>query len=214
MISMQWHLYHSNEQSGPYGDEDFFRMGREGKIVSTDFVWNSTMTDWTPAGQVEGLLGQSVVATPQANKQNSSAKEMILQELLAYSDSGPFKISRGSDTDLLISNEVVDSSWFSGKKKVTYSAQLLLKEEEKTAYFWEMLKETSSGLSFSVGFEKKKIKGVEVFKQAREKGFSPAGEPVYDYQFDYGSLREAFKQLIQARGWNFKVVLLRGKAAY
>jgi len=209
---MQWHLYRNNEQSGPYSEEDFFQMGREGKIFSTDFVWNSTMKDWTPAVQVEGLLGQPVGTRPPL--QSNSEKEQILHELVAYSDSGPFKISRGSDTDLLISNEVVDSSWFSGKKKVTYTAQLLLREEEKTAYFWEMLKETSSGLSFNAGFQKKKIKGVEVFQQAREKGFSPTGEPVYDYQFDYGSLREAFKQQLQARGWKFKVVLVRGKTAY
>jgi hypothetical protein len=212
MSSMQWHLYRNNEQSGPYSEEDFFQMGREGKIFSTDFVWNSTMKDWTPAVQVEGLLGQPVGTRPPL--QSNSEKEQILHELVAYSDSGPFKISRGSDTDLLISNEVVDSSWFSGKKKVTYTAQLLLREEEKTAYFWEMLKETSSGLSFNAGFQKKKIKGVEVFQQAREKGFSPTGEPVYDYQFDYGSLREAFKQQLQARGWKFKVVLVRGKTAY
>jgi hypothetical protein len=212
MNSMQWHLYRNNEQSGPYSEEDFFQMGREGKIFSTDFVWNSTMKDWTPAVQVEGLLGQPVGTRPPL--QSNSEKEQILHELVAYSDSGPFKISRGSDTDLLISNEVVDSSWFSGKKKVTYTAQLLLREEEKTAYFWEMLKETSSGLSFNAGFQKKKIKGVEVFQQAREKGFSPTGEPVYDYQFDYGSLREAFKQQLQARGWKFKVVLVRGKTAY
>jgi len=209
---MQWHLYRNNEQSGPFGDMEFFQMGREGKISSTDYVWNSTLTDWIPADQVEDLLGQPADTLPKA--QSGSAKEQILQELVAYSDSGPFKISRGSDTDLMISNEVVDSSWFSGKKKVTYAAQLLLKEEEKTAYYWEMLKETSSGLSFSAGFQKKKIRGVEVFQQAREKGFSPTGEPVYDYQFDYGSLRDAFKQLLQSRGWKFKVVLARGKTTY
>lgn len=128
-------------------------MGREGKINSTDYVWNSTLTDWIPANQVEGLLGQPAGTPKQA--QSGSEKEQILQELVAYSDSGPFKISRGSDTDLMISNEVVDSSWFSGKKKVSYTAQLLLKEEERTAYYWEMLKETSSGLSFSAGFQKK-----------------------------------------------------------
>jgi hypothetical protein len=209
---MQWHLYRNNEQSGPFGDKEFFRMGREGKINSTDYVWNSTLTDWIPANQVEGLLGQPAGTPKQA--QSGSEKEQILQELVAYSDSGPFKISRGSDTDLMISNEVVDSSWFSGKKKVSYTAQLLLKEEERTAYYWEMLKETSSGLSFSAGFQKKKIRGIEVFQQAREKGFSPTGEPVYDYQFDYGSLRDAFKKLLQARGWKFKIVLSRGKVTY
>ncbi len=211
---MQWHLYRNNEQSGPYSEEDFFRMGLEGKILSTDFVWNNNMIDWTPAGKVPGLLGQPDAAPSLAQRQDISEKEQILQELIAYSDAGPFRISRSSDTDLLISNEIVDSSWFSGKKKVTYTAQLLLKEEEKTAYYWEMLKETSAGLSFGAGFQKKKIRGIEVFQQARERGYSPSGELVFDYQFEYGSLRDAFKQLLEAKGWKFKTVIVRGKASY
>jgi hypothetical protein len=211
---MQWHLYRNNQQSGPYPEEEFFKMAGEGKIAPADYVWNNNLKDWTPAGQIPGLLGKSMLTPSPAKVQSGSEKEIILQELLSYSDTGPFKISRGSDTDLLVTNEVANSSWFSGKKKVTYTAQLLLKENEKTAYFWEMLKETSAGLSFSAGFQKRKIRGVEVFQQAREKGFSPTGEPVYDYQFDYGSLREAFKQLLQARGWKFKLVLVRGKTTY
>ncbi|MDY6826156.1 MAG: hypothetical protein SVV67_03115 [Bacillota bacterium] len=79
---------------------------------------------------------------------------------------------------------------------------------------WEMLKESSAGFSFGVGFEKKKIKGVELFQQSRQRGYSPTGELVYDYQFDYGSLREAFKRLITSRGWQFKTVLMKGKASY
>lgn len=211
---MQWHLYRNNQQSGPYSEEEFLKMAGEGKIASADHVWNSNLKDWTPADQIPGLLDNSVITPPPVTPQAGSGKEMILQELLSYSDAGPFKISRGSDTDLLVTNEVANSSWFSGKKKVTYTAQLLLKEEEKTAYYWEMLKETSAGLSFSAGFQKKKIKGVELFQQSREKGFSPKGELVYDYQFDYGSLREAFKHLLEAQGWKFKVVLARGKATY
>ncbi len=62
--------------------------------------------------------------------------------------------------------------------------------------------------------QKRKIKGLEIFQQSREKGYAPGGERVYDYQFDYGSLREAFKQLLRDRGWEFKVVIMKGKASY
>lgn len=145
---------------------------------------------------------------------NSSEKEKILQEILNYNETGPFEIARGSDTDLDITNEVTNSSWYSGKKTVVYTAKLLLSEKDNTAYYWEMLKETSSGLSFSVGLQKKKIKGVELFQKNREKGYTPTGEIIYDYQFDYGSLREAFKHLMQDYGWKFKTVILKGKATY
>ena len=77
-----------------------------------------------------------------------------------------------------------------------------------------MLKEASSGISFQVGFQKRKIKGVELFQQSREKGYAPDGELVYDYQFDYGTLREAFKQLVGQHGWKLKGVLARGKTTY
>jgi hypothetical protein len=143
-----------------------------------------------------------------------SEKELIIQAILNFNEAGPFKIARGSETDLEISNEVTNSSWYSGKKTVTYAARILFNEKEKTAYYWEMLKETSSGLSFSMGVQKKKIKGIEVFQQSREGGYAPGGELVYDYQFDYGSLRDAVKQLLFSYGWKLKTVIMKGKASY
>jgi hypothetical protein len=141
-------------------------------------------------------------------------KDKILRVILSFSEAGPFKIVRGSDTDIEISNEVTNSIWYSGKKTVNYTARILLNEREKTAYYWEMLKESSSGLSFSMGIQKKKIKGIEVFQQSRERGYAPGGELVYDYQFDYGSLREAVKQLLQSYDWRLKTVIMKGKASY
>lgn len=214
---MKWYIYRNNEQSGPYSEEAFLKMAREHKIDQVDLVWNSSMQDWTPAGQVpelQGFANKCQAPPPMPSVSNDSKKESIINTLLSYSNIGPFIIKRGSDTDLLISNEVTDSSWYSGKRKVTYTAQLLLKEDERTAYYWEMLKESSAGLSMKMGFEKKKIKGIEMFQRSREKGYSPTGELVYDYQFDYGSLREAFKQLITNQGWKFKVVLMRSKTTY
>jgi hypothetical protein len=211
---MEWFLYRNGEQSGPMSADQLFKLGREGSLQAADLVWNAEMKEWTPVGAVSGLVGsapeQPQVSQPPAN----SEKETIIQELLAYSDAGPFNIARGSDTDVLVTNEVTNSSWFSGNKKATYTAQLLLKEGEKTAYFWEMLKESSSGLSFQMGVQKKKIKGTEVFQQSRERGYAPGGVLVYDYEFDYGSMREAFKKLIESRGWKFKVAIMRGKTTY
>lgn len=135
----------------------------------------------------------------------------LLSRLLALDERGPFSITQGVDTDLVISNEVMGKSWATGKKKVSYQARLLLDEPSATAYFWELLKETSSGIQFSIGVEKTRIKGKDLFRSISEKGYGLDGQQVFDYQFDYGSLREALKQMIEQAGWNFKLVLTQGK---
>lgn len=135
----------------------------------------------------------------------------LREQLLSLGDKGPFAIQAGTDTDIVVSNEVVNKSWTTGKKKVSYQARILLQESDNTAYFWEMLQERSSGLQFQVGFEKTKIKGKEVFSSKSEKMYGPDGQKVLDYQFDYGSLREAFKEIIEDAGWNFKLVIMKGK---
>ena len=214
---MDWYLYQDGTQWGPYSEKDFRQMVLEGRIRKDDHVWNQQLSDWVPAGQVAGLLDGAAGQPPQEQAQPShllSEKESILKELLAYSDAGPFRISRGDNTDLKLTNEIMNSSWFTGKKKVTYTAQILLKESEKTAYYWEMLKESSAGFSLQVGGQKGKIKGLELFQQIKAQGYSPTGEAVYDYQFDYGSLREAFRSIIENNGWKFKTVLFKGKASY
>lgn len=135
----------------------------------------------------------------------------LMEQLLSLDEKGPFAIQAGTDTDIVVSNEVVNKSWATGKKKVSYQARILLQESDNTAYFWEMLQERSSGIQFQVGFEKTKIKGKEVFSSKSEKMYGPDGQKVLDYQFDYGSLREAFKKIIEDAGWNFKLVIMKGK---
>jgi hypothetical protein len=211
---MEWHLYRNGEQSGPFSDEQFYKMAREDGFYAGDLVWNQTMSDWAPVESVSGLVDSMPGFQSAYEATADSAREVLLQEILDFSEAGPFQITRGSDTDVVITSEVTDSSWYSGKKKVIYTAQLLFNEREKTAYYWEMLKETSAGLSFQVGMQKRKIKGIELFQKSREKGYAPGGELVYDYQFDYGSLRDAFKQIVTGQGWKFKVVLARSKATY
>ncbi|MGI5880789.1 MAG: hypothetical protein ACOX6L_09375 [Syntrophomonadaceae bacterium] len=145
------------------------------------------------------------------DKGPAQPRNELLQQLLGLDEKGPFTIQPGNDTDIVVTNEVVNKSWVTGKKKVSYQARILLQENDHTAYFWEMLQESSSGLQFKVGFEKTRISGKEVFSSRSEKIYAPGGEKVLDYQFDYGSLREAFKEIIEAAGWNFKLVILKGK---
>jgi hypothetical protein len=54
----------------------------------------------------------------------------------------------GSDTDMTIASNPVDGAWGAGTKRVEYSAALKAVEADRTVYFWEMLKERSSGMTF------------------------------------------------------------------
>ncbi len=221
---MEWYIYRNGEQVGPISEEEFKAMLQNNEISANDYVWNAQMSDWVQLDQAPDL--PAVEATgPMAEQQGAGetgplsvqkcgcepTREELLTEILKYNNAGPFSIYRGKTTDLVITNEVVSSSWFSGKKKVSYTAQLLLNEDDKTVYYWEALKEISAGISVQVGFHKKLIKGVELFEKAQEKGYAPTGEMVYDYQFDYGTLREAIKKLVAKHDWKFKTVIMKGK---
>ncbi len=63
-----------------------------------------------------------------------------------------YTVAYGTDTDVVIDNQVADANWGTGKKKVEYSAIMKAVEPELTVYFWEILKEKGAGLSFG-GFE-------------------------------------------------------------
>jgi hypothetical protein len=73
------------------------------------------MTDWTPAEKIDGLVG-AARGKSAVSPLTGSDKDQILQEILKYSGVGPFKIARGSDTDIEIANEATNCSWCSGKK--------------------------------------------------------------------------------------------------
>ena len=148
---------------------------------------------------------------PKKNTGPARPRNELLEQLLSLDEKGPFIIQPGTDTDIVVDNEVVNKSWATGKKTVSYQARILLQESDNTAYFWEMLMERSSGIQFKAGFEKTRIKGKEVFSSSSEKVYGLNGEKVLDYQFDYGSLREAFKEIIEQAGWDFKLVILKGK---
>ncbi len=214
MEQTEWYIYRQGKQEGPFKQEQFVAMVESGSVDNDDYVWNARMTDWVTLEGIRSVLNINQANPEKASGEKETVKEQLISEIINFSDQGPFRISRSDETDLEITNEVTDSSWFSGNKKVVYNAQILFAEDERTAYFWEMLKESSSGISFQIGVQKRMVKGVELFQKIKERGFAPDGELVYDYQFDYSSLREAVRKIVQSKGWKFKVVLIKGKAGY
>jgi len=57
-MSTEWFLHKDGSQYGPYSWEQLCEFGREGRLQPGDNLWNSGMTGWIPAQEVEGLLQQ------------------------------------------------------------------------------------------------------------------------------------------------------------
>lgn len=122
-------------------------------------------------------------------------------------------VTRGAKSDLEIAGLLANAGWALGRKKVEYSACVLMKEAERTVVFWEMVKEAGWGMPTFAGFK------IETYKTAgntragmeHDEEFGPTGKSI-DYDWDYALIRRAVESVAKARGWKFNVVLLPGKA--
>lgn len=120
----------------------------------------------------------------------------------------------GTDTDITIDNELARASWGAGKKKVEYAAAMKAVEPERTLYFWEIVKEQGSGVSFG-GFESESTTtfGTKRWGSTKEKVIGPGGVAV-DYTWDYGQTRAIVESVAARHGWTVKTVLSKKKAQY
>ena len=50
-----WYYLDDGQQQGPVEDGEFQNLISSGKIGPDDLIWNESMADWQPAGQVEGI---------------------------------------------------------------------------------------------------------------------------------------------------------------
>jgi hypothetical protein len=56
----EWYYARGGQQNGPVSLEQLVEIARNGGLdPAKDLVWNQGMKDWTPAGQVPGIFGQS-----------------------------------------------------------------------------------------------------------------------------------------------------------
>lgn len=70
----EWFYAKNGQQVGPVTMEQLRELARSGGLDPKDLVWTSSMKDWTPAGQVEGLFGSPTsVAAPAADPSNPYA---------------------------------------------------------------------------------------------------------------------------------------------
>jgi hypothetical protein len=119
----------------------------------------------------------------------------------------------GAGSDISVKTTFLDAAWGTGKKQIDYQGSALLNEQERTLYFWELTKETGSGLSFTGNSESSFQSGTTLFRKVKSVGYGPDGK-AYEYSLDLGAITKTFKETAKQYGWKFKVVLKKEKAMY
>lgn len=140
----------------------------------------------------------------------------VLQSIAAALSPYPqLGLTWGQKADLEISNELANANWGVGKKKIEYSACLVADSATRTVIFWEMIKESGRGMMglFSFKTETYRTNGTTRSGTVNETAYGPGGK-VIDYNWDYAQVRQCVENAVRAQGWQFKTVLLKGKATY
>jgi hypothetical protein len=140
-------------------------------------------------------------------------KQEIIFSISARLNSMGIPNQAGYGADISVQAEFLDASWGTGKKKIEYSASCFLNDQEQIMYFWELTKETGSGISFNGESEMSFQSGTTLFRKVKSVGYGPDGK-VFEYSLDIGSITKMFKETAKQNGWKFKVVLKREKAVF
>ena len=98
-----WFILHDGERFGPY-TLDELKQGVEAKEINPriDMAWREGLTDWIPAGEVEGLFEKKVSAEKKEEKKESKKEKKEAKSAdtafseFEYGDDGP----TGSDEEV------------------------------------------------------------------------------------------------------------------
>lgn len=140
-------------------------------------------------------------------------KQKIMQQLETKLNEIGIKGTGSKDTDFEIKTDFVDATFKGGTKKIEYHAMALVDEEKKAIFFYEMTKDTSSGLSFGSDFESSYQSGVSLSRKIKVTRYGLDGKAV-DVEVNLGDISKAFKDTAKEYEYGFKVVLSKGKAMY
>ena len=144
---------------------------------------------------------------------STSGKQQILQDIALKLGALGIPFETATRADIVIQTEFLDASWGTGSKKIAYQASALLNDRERTLYFYEFTKETSSGISFGSDSETSFQSGKTLFRKIKRVGYGPDGK-AFEITLDLGVITQAFQDAARKHGWQFKTVLSREKAAY
>ena len=151
-----------------------------------------------------------------ARMAGTTGKQEILQSIAtALSPYPGIVLTWGQKADLEISSVLADANWNVGKKKVEYSACLLVDAATQSVTFWEMIKEESQGLGALFSFKKETYRsdGKVLSGTVKETGHG-FGDQVIDYDWNYAQIRALLENVVRNRGWQFKTVWMKSKASY
>lgn len=149
---------------------------------------------------------------PQASQSTNGKGEILRAVEAALSAFPEVSVTRSGQSDLEVRCVLADAKWVIGKKKVDYLGSLRVIEWERTVMYFERVKESGMGLPpmFSFKAETYRTDGKTISGNVREAGWGPGGK-VLDYKWDYGQIREAIRQAVEAWGWKFSATLLKGR---
>lgn len=144
----------------------------------------------------------------------AGTRDAFLAELrAAFAQYPGYAVEWGSDTDMTISNSVANANLGTVKKKVDYEAVLKAVEAERVVYFWEVLKEKGSGLSFG-GLESESYSTVGAKRYGTKKEVVIGAAGVASYEWDYGKTRAIVENVAARHGFTVKVVLKKRSAQW
>ncbi|MDI6843113.1 MAG: hypothetical protein QMC94_01760 [Anaerosomatales bacterium] len=154
-----------------------------------------------------------LAAAPATKSPAAGDRAAVLADIrAALAERTGYEVVSGTKSDLEIRSAVASANWGTGKKKVDFEAVLTVSEPERTVYYWEILKERGSGLSFgTVESESFTISGTKRWGQKSETVAGPQGVAM-DYSWDYARTRELVEQACARHGYRVKVVLRKSKA--
>jgi hypothetical protein len=145
----------------------------------------------------------------------ASDRLTLLADILAtFAQYPSFNAQYGTDSDIVVDNQIVDANWGVGKKKVEYSAIMKAVEPELTLYFWEIVKESGAGLTFG-GFEAETYSTSGKTRSGVQKMMiiGADGVPV-EWEWDYAATRRVVEDVASRHGWKTKVVLQKKSAQW
>lgn len=145
----------------------------------------------------------------------ASPRLTLLANVLASLAQYPsFNANYGTDTDIVIDNQILNANWGVGNKKVEYSAILKAVEPELTVYFWEIVKESSAGVNFG-GFEAETYSTSGKTRSGVQKMMiiGANGVPV-EWEWDYAATRSIVEDVARRHGWKVKTVLQKKSAQW
>jgi len=134
----------------------------------------------------------------------------LKEQLIHVAKNFPAEFKEQRDGSLILKFVIAERKAFLSKKKLTYKCKARVNDEKKEVNFFEMLSESSSGLSAGSGFEFKK----ETFgtkgkgREGRIEEMSNLFGKKYTYSFDYKKIRKAIQEEAEKSGYSLSIKLI------